>query len=399
MDDFDGLYEEPKADRKPRPKHPRGWEPGAVLDGEGEGFLVSRPRKLEGVVKPEAEPWEDHLRKAGLDPLKVEVIPPVEVRTWDAAIGGGEVQTMVYFKAKIRARTSQTLDPELYKWILKWKPKSKAQRLNSEENNSTSVVVPWGDWQLGKGDGDGTDGTIRRILDGFDQTVDYISRQKPTQIVVASLGDLIENCAGHYAQQTFRADRNVRDQENTARRLATAGIKAFADICPVVVLPVGGNHGEVRMNGASFTDFADNVDVGLYEPVADQLAENPRFDNVRFHIPQADLTQTIDLHGHVLGLFHGHQVRGAGDKVANWWKGQMKARAPIGDADIILNGHFHSLIVRSVGPRTHIQIPAVDGGSDWFDQTSGGGDPAGQVVFTVSDDGWDRLRVFELSRS
>jgi len=248
----EGLFE-PRHDIKPRPKHPTGWEPGAELNGDGEGFLIPAPRILDGIARPEAEPWEEHLRKAGLDPALVEVVPPVEIRTWDAAVGGGEVQTMVYFKARVRARTARGVDPELMAWILKWKPRKK-ETIVSE----TTVVVPWSDWQVGKGDGDGTDGTISRIVDTFSQTVDYIREQKPSQILVAPLGDLLENCAGHYAQQTFRADRTLRDQENTVRRLATAGIKAFADIAPCLVLPVGGNHGEVRSGGQSFTDFSDN---------------------------------------------------------------------------------------------------------------------------------------------
>jgi hypothetical protein len=169
------------------------------------------------------------------------------------------------------------------------------------------------------------------------------------------------------------------------------------------VLPVGGNHGEVRNGGGqSFTDFSDNFDVGVFEPVADQLAENPRFEHVRLHIPRADLTQTVDVHGHILGLFHGHQAkRGASvsQKIDNGLAGQMKARAPIGDADILLNGHYHHFLARSIGPRTHIQVPALDGGSDWFDQTAGGREPAGQVLFTIDADGWDNLRMFPAVRN
>jgi hypothetical protein len=398
VSDVDGLVSGARHDRKPRPKHPTGYEPGALLDENGEGFIIPTPRPLDGVARPDNEPWDDHVRKAGLDPLLVEVVPPIEVRTWDAAIGAGQVQTMVYFKARIRARQSKTVDPELMAWILKWKP---TKPKDSIEVDATFVVA-WSDWQIGKGDGDGTDGTIRRILDGFDQTVDALKRSGTNRVLVASLGDLLEGCSGHYAQQTFRTDRTLRDQENTVRRLAVAGIKVLADAAvDVVVMPVGGNHGEVRQDGKSFTDFSDNFDVGVYEPIIDQLTENPRFDHVSFHVPRADLTQTIDLHGTIVGLFHGHQAkRGASvpQKVDNWLAGQMKSRHPVGDADILLNGHYHFLIVRHTGPRTHIQVPAVDGGSEWFDNTMGGGEPAGTVVFTVDADGWDNLKLIPAVR-
>src|SRR5690606_33478761 len=82
------LIDSARHDRKPRPSHPTGWEPGAVLS-EGHGILVPQPRPHDGqIVRPEAEPWDDHIRRAGLDPSLVEVQEPVEIRTWDAAIGG-----------------------------------------------------------------------------------------------------------------------------------------------------------------------------------------------------------------------------------------------------------------------------------------------------------------------
>jgi len=401
--DVDRLVEKSRKDRKPRPAHPKGWEPGAVLDENAEGFLTTRPRTLADgeLVKPDAEPWEHHLRRAGLDPSKVEVVPPVEVRTWDMNLGEGRIETAVYFKAKIIARQTSVVDEELRKFILKWKPR-KPQTVAG----TSSFVVPWADWQVGKNDGDGgTEGTIRRLLDMFDRTVDRFKHLSKThdfdQIVVCSLGDLIENCAGFYAQQTFTVDRNLREQERIVRRLITQGLKTFADLAPVVVLPVGGNHGENRANGKSFTDFGDNWDVGLFEPVAELMGENPRFDNVGFHIPDADLTQTIDVHGTILGLVHGHQAKGGGkphDKMMRWWDGQARGRLPIGDADVLLVGHHHHLMVREYGPRTIIQCPAMDGGSEWFADMTGEDSPPAAVTFTVGADGWSNFDVMGFSR-
>lgn len=393
---MDDLFESTgRQDRKRRPKHPTGWEPGALV-GEDGGFIVAQPRTLtEGeVARPEMEPWEDHLRRARIDPDLVRVVPPVEVRTWDAAVGDGQVETFVYFKAKLERRRGAEVDPELREWVRKWKPTKPKKR-----NDETTVVVPWGDWQIGKTSSkEGTPETHKRIVDGFDKTVDYIKRHKPSRVVVASLGDLIENCAGYYPQQTYNVDLSLTEQEYMVQTLLVQGLKQLSDLADeVLVLPVGGNHGENRMEGKSFTDFADNFDVAVHRPVRDLLAENPdRFGNISFHIPRADLTQTLDVHGHILGLLHGHQAkRGAtvSKKIDNWWEGQMRARAPIGDADMLLSGHYHHLLIRSAGPRYHVQIPAMDMGSEWWDDTQGGREPHGQVLFTVDEDGWDNLRV------
>lgn len=396
---MDELFESTaRHDQRARPKHPTGYEPGFVLEGDGTGWLVPQPRPFTDgeTVSTDREPWEAHLRKAGLDPALVEVIPPVEVRTWDAAVGGGEVRTMVYFKARIRQRSQGVFDPGLVEWVLKWKPR----RTHSVRTEST-VVVPWGDWQAGKGDFDGTRGTIERIYNGFDQTVDYIRTHKPTRVLVAPLGDLLENCSGHYPMQEFTTDANLREQARIVRRAITAGLKAFSDLVSEVwVLPVGGNHGENRKNGKAFSGFSDNFDISVVESVAEAFAENPsRFGHITFHVPDGELTQTVALHGHVMGLMHGHQAKGGADPVPKWWEGQMKARAPIGDADILVSGHYHRLMCRSVGPRTHIQIPAMDPGSEWFDVTKGGREPAGQVVFTVDESGWDHLRVLPAARN
>lgn len=407
MTDVDNLFPA-SHDRKPRPKHPTGWEPGAVV-GEDSGLLVVNPRPLaEGeTVRPEREPWDEHLRRAGLDPAEVEVVPPVEVRTWDAAIGDGQVQTMVYFKAKLIVRSARVFDDELRAWVRKWRPLKNGAGKLGETAEPHTFVVCWADTQVGKDDGDGTEGTVKRWTESHGQVIDRVRalRKQGTEIeriVVASLGDLVEGCGQHYAQQTWRAQLNERDQRKTVRHTVVAGLKAFSDVAPVTVLPVGGNHGEVRNNGKSFTDFADNIDVAVFEDTADILAENDRFENVTFHIPQADLTQTIDLHGTIVGLAHGHQARGGGSveqKILRWWRGQMEGRQPIGDADILLTGHYHHLQVQQQGSRTWMQAPALDGGSEWFTNVSGLDSPAGVLTFTVSEDGWDNLKVLPATRS
>jgi hypothetical protein len=408
MSEVDDLFEASTArqDRKPQRKHPTGYEPGFMLDANREGYLVPAPRRfVEGeTIATDREPWDAHLRKAGLDPAKVQVVPPVEVRTWDAAIGNGEVQTMVYFKAKIVGRVESWIDAELAKWVLKWKP-TKSEPI---EPNDRSLVVAWSDWQIGKGEADGTRGTVDRVVDSFDQTVDrYHALKKQgvtiSQIVVVPLGDILEGVCGFYPQQTFTVDLNLRYQCRLSTRLMVQGLKTLSDLAPLVVPVVGGNHGEVRQAGKSFTDFADNLDVMVVEYAADVLAENrERFGHVTFHIPRDELSQTLDLHGTVMGIAHGHQARGGGKpegKLERWWDNQRKGQQPIGDADLLLTGHFHHLMLQNFGTRWHFGAPTLDAGSKWFTDVSGADSPAGTLTFTVDKSGWDNLRVLPAVRS
>ncbi len=405
MSELERLVAESTArqDVKSKPKHPTGYEPGFVLDDKQDGFLVPQPRPFTDgeTIATDREPWEAHLRKAGLDPAKVQVVPPVEVRTWDAAIGGGQVQTMVYFKAKIVGRVDDYIDSKLADWVLKWKPLKR----ESVNDSDRSLVVAWSDWQIGK---EGTKGTRDRVLASFEQTVDQYRRLKKqgvgiSQIVVVPLGDTIEGVCGFYPQQTFTVDINLRYQCRLATRLNVAGLKTLADLGPDILVPVvGGNHGEVRQGGKSFTDFADNLDVMVVEYAADQLSENTeRFGHVTFAIPKDELSQTLDLHGTVLGVAHGHQARGSGKaerKLELWWDKQRKGQQPIGDADLLLTGHFHHLMLQNFGTRWHFGAPTLDAGSKWFSDTQGVEAPAGTLTFTVDRDGWDNLRVLPASR-
>lgn len=127
----------------PRPKHPKGWEPGVVWSGGG-GVGVSKPREFDGSPVDHAE----LLQEWGFDPEAYEIEGPLEYRQWDAAIGAGEVRTMRYYKAKVVPRSfapMASLDG-LLKDIKSHKKLKKAAPTGED-----AFVVALADWQLGKG--------------------------------------------------------------------------------------------------------------------------------------------------------------------------------------------------------------------------------------------------------
>jgi predicted phosphodiesterase len=259
------------------------------------------------------------------------------------------------------------------------------------------------DWQAGKGDGDGVEGLAARLGD----IPDLIERQwrllrkagVPLEIVyLCFLGDLRESCGGHYAQQQYRTVLNHRDQRKMIRTAADGIIDGASAVAPqVAVKVVGGNHGEEREGGKSNTDFADNVDVAVIEDVAYAFKRSERYANVEFAIPNDDLTLTFDHDGLIVGLAHGHQAGfGSGDprtKIHNWWKGQMDGQSPIGDADILVTGHYHHPWMIRRGARTHFGCPALDGGSDWFRNQTGQNAPPSTLSFVVTAAGWDHMAL------
>ncbi len=381
----DILRNEEYADaRRARVKHPDGWTPG--VDTE-KGVVVTASTSDET-----PQDWSAILEEFKLDPAAWEVCSDrVHVRTWDGPSG----DRMFYFKADVRPRLNGERDPDvtaLCREVMRWKkPKRTAP------TGDHALIVCLSDWQLGKADGDGTAGTVDRVQQMIGDVVDRVAalRKAGTELgslYVVGLGDLVEGCDGHYAVQTFTVELNRRDQVKLARRLLVRALKEWSPLFErVVVSSVPGNHAENRKNGKAFTTFGDNDDVAVFEQVAEVLAENPdRFGHVRFVIPDETLTVTLDVAGTIVSFAHGHQFGGGATpraKAEKWWKGMQHARHPVGDADVLISGHFHHLNVAQDGPRLWVQCPTLDGGSQWWQEQGGSPSVAGTAVLVVGPNG------------
>jgi hypothetical protein len=388
---------------KPKREHvaaPKGWEPGVAWDGD-HGTITTKP------LTKRPDDWDDLLRVWDLDPAKYEVVEPVQYRAWDSNMGEGNVQRMYYYRATIRTRIlGERADVDaLINEIKRHKP---VKRVARPGDKAFAVIIA--DPQIGKNDGDGTAGTVRRIENAIDRVTDRYKELRRIgrglgQLHVLFLGDLFENCDGYYAQQAFRVELNRRDQEKLGRRLFVSMFQHWSpDFERVVGAAVGGNHGENRREGQSFTDFADNADVGVIEQVAEVLGANPeRYGHVNFVLPNHELDVTLDIAGTITTLVHGHQFGGkkriktpatqVGDKALNWWASQAHGMRPAGESTLLLSGHFHHFLVTQEGAKTHMQAPALDGGSEWYTNRSGQDSPAGVLTMTIGPDGWDDLKI------
>lgn len=378
--------------RRDRPTPiPKGWEPGVEEHGDGTATAVSRALDEEN---PEHEKL---IRGWNLDPTIWKIVGKVNCRRWQTY----DERWLYYYKADLVTRDHDTVDlDELCKRVLR--RKARAQKA---EGGNQALVVNWADWQLGKDDGDGLKGTIGRLEDMFGKVEDRVRDLRVlgvpiNGILVNAVGDLGEACGGHYAQQGFRTVLNVREQRKLVRHASDSAIDAWSRLVAwVKVYAVGGNHGEERQDGRSYTDFADNRDVAVYEDLAFAYSKNPdRYGNVSFHLPNDDLTLTYEYEGNIIGLAHGHQAgfTKGGDpalKIENWWSGQMKGQQPVGDADILITGHYHHLWLRTIGKRTHFGCPSLEGASDWFKNTMGVQSDPGTLTFVVGPNGWSRMEV------
>ena len=390
----------------------KGYEREIRWDGS-KGYIDSPATDVE----PDQALWDMVIKDWGLDPNLTEIVDgSVHIRAWDANVGGGEIAKMRYYRAQIRRRAEKgdRADIEaLCREIMKKPAKVPKREVSKEER---AFMAFFADFQLGKGENGGTPATVERIIASQDAAIERIKEliqigRGPSVIYCCGMGDLVENCSNHYAMQTFSVDLDAREQQKAARRL----ILRFVDLCvdnfpeiPIVVVAVPGNHGENRnSSGKAYTPWTDNMDLAVFEGVAEICAGNPaRYVNVSFPqfegLIEEDLTMTLNVCGVIVTLAHGHQFgkgNGGGTiaKIEAWILGQIRGRTKASEADIVVSGHFHHYIASEGSGRTCIQCPAQDGGSKWFTDQTGKGSPAGMLTFGVGTAygkrGWGDLLI------
>jgi len=355
----------------------RKWTPGVEWLGN------------EGTVTTEAitgDPkWGDILRKWDLDPNEFEVVEPVLFNSW----GGEDGTNNRQFKAKVVRRVHASVDLEpLIAAALKHKP---SKRTVTGDDVLTVVLA---DWQIGKADHGGVEGTIRRVVEARDAVVQRARDLRKIGRGVARLnvlwtGDSVEGCLGHYPSQTFAIELDRRDQVKVTRRLLTDSLQAWAKhFEEITVAAVAGNHGENRSTGKAFTGVQDNDDLAIVEQVSEILAANPdAFGHVRFAVARDALTVTIPVGEWIIGVTHGHVARASGtaeQKLRRWWEGQAAGRQPIGDADVLVTGHYHHLRVADWGGCVWLQAPAMEGGSEWWRMSTGDVSQIGMLTFVTT---------------
>lgn len=389
LDELLEVKNEIEKTKPPKRQHPEGWEPGVVWNGN-EGTVTT-----SGIPIEEAADWSAVLKVWGLDPDHFQVVEPILFNVW----GNPEGVPNRQWKGKVvRKGISSGADVQELAEEIK---KHKSKKVDFSHGDS-AMVVALSDLQIGKGEGGGTVGTVKRFMAGISEVEArwkelVKSGRNLDRLIVVGLGDVVEGCTGFYDMQEYQTDLDRREQVTVARRIIVKALTTWASFAPmIIVAAIPGNHGENRKNGKAYTTFGDNDDVAVFEQVAEIIGANEAYDHVKFVFPKNELTLTLDIHGTIVGIAHGHQARGGGNssgKIGNWWAKQALGMQPVADATLLLTGHYHHLSITEHGARTHIQAPSLDGGSQWFTETSGSNARSGIMTLVVNGTGWDDLKV------
>ena len=382
-----------------RPTYPTGWEPGVRHEDGGSMSITTDlvPRLDDedswkaaveslGVAIPDG--WTVRLYEARYDPA-----------AWHRDSDGEEAVTRPAWRYRFKiepASSSSVCIDEIIDLVNKHKPR----KASKEWVGTQQWVLATGDWQLGKIDGDGVSGTVDRILAATDRSVERIKELKRLNkwsgnAVLALTGDCVEGFVSQNGGNTWRTGLTMTEQVRLYRRLAYHIVTTLSDeVDSLLVIAVPGNHGEtVRLAGRMATRMDDSWDVDAIIAIADSLEQNKNaYSHVKFVTPQKDEgTVVLDLGGTITAVAHGHQVP-RGD-VPKWVAEHAKNMAPVGDAHLVITGHHHHLRVQSLGPRTWIQVPAMESESSWWKHRTGEVSPPGMVSALVGAGTWSELAV------
>lgn len=367
-----------------RIRQPDKLRTGIEFDGET-GEAVTPGYEMEPAN------FDEFLIDAGLDPEGIEVIPPVRTSRWQQQ-KDGDLIWLTSYRFTFRRKT-QTVDLPL----LMQEAKQKAKKPKQTDRADSALIVLWSDLQVGKVDHRGNTVTlVERVELMKARLLKQISREKPSRLVFADLGDTVENFDNTgREQQRVTNDLSLMDQVDLATTLAWQTLRLCAEKVPqVTYASIGSNHCQWRINGKAVGKATDDWGVFIGRQLA-RLASETGADNIRFLEPQPyDESLALDVFDdgyHILGLVHGHQATNPA-ALPEWWKKQAFGAQPVKNASILCHGHFHHLRLQELGSvdrgdtmasRYLIGASTMDNGSTWFRQKSGEDSQPGLVTFTL----------------
>jgi hypothetical protein len=353
---------------------PKGWQAGKEMIDDREGVVTTR-----GSVDPDGRE-ATLLSNSGFSPEEWRIAGPIRHSTWEAQTPTG-IQELTSFRFNVQRISPNTTNiEELIKLVGKRKAPPKAAV------GGGTFVLANGDYQFGKTDGDGTAGTLDRVIGSIDGAAAAFrqSRKRETAFGhLAFMGDCLEGFVSQGGRNAWRTELTLTEQLRLTRRVFLYAIDQFAPLTErLTVVSVPGNHDEaVREPG--MTRYDDSFAVDALVAVTDAMALNPLvYGHVETFIPRKDeLAVTLDVNGTVITHYHGHQHRRG--KHWEWWQGSaFDRRYPdLYQADIAQSAHGHTFMLDTKGDRTWIMTPAQESESTWWRHRTGDGGAPGALHY------------------
>ena len=269
--------------------------------------------------------------------------------------------------------------------------KGKAPK-RAEQKTDSLFVFAMGDSQLGKPDGDGTEGIIRAWSQSLATARTEWTRAGRPAVLIAGLGDHLEGNQSQGGRNFYRSDLTVSEQLRLFRRMLLKTIDTFIEAPRITVGIVNGNHDDIQR--FQTTDASDGHATESAIAVAEAMDCNPdRYGHVKLFVPGKDQDHlVIEANGTNFVLIHGHQF--ARGKAMEWWEKQTFNNQPSSVGHILIHGHEHEFQISSRRDRLVITTPALESESTWFKHKQGALGRRGVLIFTTKAAGqFERMAI------
>lgn len=367
---------------KPEPKKVPNSEK-THIEESAEGVTITGAKF--STAEPGHEDWAHVFERFGLSADHFELVgDSVRMSSWDSSKrtddGDRDIVQLYSFRATFK-RKAFTDDRDISSIIAKVEA---MDFTTPTPERPEAFIHAVGDLQLGKVDGDGTEGIVARFYASVAAAAERIkSAGGYKHIHAAWLGDCIEGFVSQGGKNAWRTTLTLTEQIDLLENLMLHQIKTFAPLCErLTVVSVPGNHDEA---GRQFSTRADDSHaVQALRSVTKALRMSPKFAHVQTFLPEKDeMTVTVEVAGSLIAHAHGHSwSRG---KHWEWWQGQTFGGHEAGEARILLCGHEHHHTVDTRSKRTFVRVPTFESESTWWRHKTGQvGDPGG-VYMTTSN--------------
>lgn len=386
-----------KSESKPKaPKYQTGYE----FDGESGDFQynVEEEDEDEFAGCGDGDIIDKVLTKFGFNPEEFELEGNLRVARWQTTFGNEKYLSSYRFHVKRKQTQIEAVVEEefnlptlfaeasvglQYRIPIAMVPKKKA------------LMVPWADPQTGKQDKlGGTEALIERAHEKREKLLEYIKQAGTTSAYFLDAGDGIEGFE-NTPQQAHTNTLSLMDQIDLEATLEQKTIELLAATHEEVgVVGIDSNHCKWRAGKGVLGKPKDDWGRFIKRQLRKAFELNlDRFGHVWFDEPTDwGRTINIDVLGTGVGLAHGDQVNNP-DAIPKWWAGQVHGGQPLAMSELLITGHFHHFLMRPTGrhimtgrQKWHLQMPAMDNGSSWYEATAGESSDPGLVVFVIEED-------------
>jgi len=322
------------------------------------GFIQTEPLRT-----PPA--YDEILEMFGYNPKEVRIVGTLKTSKWQQREDGEWLHS---YRFAIGPASTVSMD-DVISLITK--------RKFTPTESKGDGVYHWlaGDLQLGKIDGDGTQGVVDRVLASIDNGVKQLKILRKTNPIgmvhQAWLGDCGEGNVSQGGKSMWRTELTITEQYRLFRRLALYAVDAFAPLVERLEIDVvNGNHDEAqRLPVATRADDGHATEALI--ALSDALLLNPTsYGHVQIYVPNRDeMTLTRQIGNSVFTHAHGNQW--AKGKAFEWWAKQALNNQSAGASQFLLHGHEHEMHMQAKKERVVICVPTFESESTYWKHRHG----------------------------